>query len=282
MARDVGAMNRQGSFWIAVIVSVCVHAAVLGGVCLLTLLKTTMSRGDSERDGLPVELIAIAPGTFKKGDQHTPGGDGAPKAPVVKRVPAPTPVPPPVVENPIPKPVEKPPVIEKPTPTPVEKPLPVEKPPIVEKPIPKPAKEPSPNTPNTPPIDTPAPMGRGTSGDSGSGLPGAPGGSRFPIGTPSAGGTVGIRTGIRRAGPNRRPSYPAEARELGIEGIAQIWIRVSPEGTVLEARVHKSSGYKILDDAALKWVRSDKYFPARLDNTPVEGADIQEVRFYLE
>ncbi len=281
-------MNNKHTFWLAAFFSAFFHAAVFGCLFLADFWKVlesppmlVMIRGDSDRDGLPVETVALAPGTFRKGDKHTPGGDGAPKTPDVKPAPTPAPAPPPVIvkpvpkpiEKPIPKPIEKPPVIVKPIPKPVEKPSSTE----------TPAKGPSPSAPSAPikPLETQPPVVSASSGGTGSGLPGASGGSRFPIGTPSAGGTVGSRSGVRLPTGVRPPPYPPEAREAGIEGVPVIWLRISPEGKVLESRIHTSCGYRILDKAAFEWTKNLHYHPARRDNIPVEGEILHPVNFYL-
>jgi TonB family protein len=55
---------------------------------------------------------------------------------------------------------------------------------------------------------------------------------------------------------NPPPRYPLIARRKGWEGTVVIDIHVSNTGWVQEARVDKSSGYTVLDDAALGAVRN--------------------------
>jgi protein TonB len=55
---------------------------------------------------------------------------------------------------------------------------------------------------------------------------------------------------------NAPPRYPLVARRKGWEGTVVIELRVSDSGRVQEARIEKSSGYAILDDAALGAVRN--------------------------
>jgi protein TonB len=92
---------------------------------------------------------------------------------------------------------------------------------------------------------------------------------------------MGSRTGVRLAGGARPPRYPPEAREAELEGTPVIWLRISADGEVLDARVQQSCGYKILDDAALDWACSQRYTPARQDGVPVEAEVTKPVRFYL-
>jgi protein TonB len=55
---------------------------------------------------------------------------------------------------------------------------------------------------------------------------------------------------------NSPPRYPLLARRKGWEGTVVIEIHVSGSGRVEQARVEKSSGYAILDGAALGAIRS--------------------------
>ena len=78
-----------------------------------------------------------------------------------------------------------------------------------------------------------------------------------------------------------RPAYPAEAVEEGLEGTPVIWLRVSADGEVLQARLQKSCGHPILDDAALRWAQEQKFIPASRDGVRVEAEVTKPVHFYL-
>lgn len=52
-----------------------------------------------------------------------------------------------------------------------------------------------------------------------------------------------------------KPTYPLISRRRGEEGTTTIYVRVSSDGTVVEANVYKSSGYDLLDESALKAVK---------------------------
>jgi len=52
----------------------------------------------------------------------------------------------------------------------------------------------------------------------------------------------------------RYKRYPSRARRLGEEGTAIVRFEVAPDGRVLRATIHKSSGFDSLDDAALRMV----------------------------
>ncbi len=56
--------------------------------------------------------------------------------------------------------------------------------------------------------------------------------------------------------------YPEEARRNGIEGEALVFILIDTGGKVVAARIEQSSGHRILDEAALRAVRSLHSLPA--------------------
>jgi protein TonB len=70
--------------------------------------------------------------------------------------------------------------------------------------------------------------------------------------------------------------YPAEAIARGLEGEVLVLIIIDQSGTVTAARVEQGSGHGILDDAALRAVRSLRSLPA---DAPREA--LLPVRFRL-
>ena len=52
------------------------------------------------------------------------------------------------------------------------------------------------------------------------------------------------------------PEYPELARKWGWQGVVVLRIDVDPEGNVVSAEVLESSGYEILDKAAVDTVES--------------------------
>jgi periplasmic protein TonB len=196
--------------------------------------------GDSDREGFAVETVALDPGAWQEGDDHTPGGDGVPEAMERDQRPELTLAPP-------------------------------------EASMELPAAAVAPDQTGK----LPAPAAVTAPDQTGGKLPGAPGGAHMVKGTPSAGGIVGTRTGVRMGSGGAPPVYPQAAREAGIEGTVVIWLRISAEGAVLEAKVHKSSGYKILDDTALHWAEKQRFIPAKVGGTPVEAEATKPVKFYL-
>jgi TonB family protein len=66
-----------------------------------------------------------------------------------------------------------------------------------------------------------------------------------------------------RASGDRKPHldnplrfYPPEAIARGIEGETILMLRYRPDGTLLDAKIARSSGHAILDQAALRAVRA--------------------------
>jgi TonB family protein len=72
----------------------------------------------------------------------------------------------------------------------------------------------------------------------------------------------GKRTPVRPA-KAERPPYPQFAREQGWEGTVVLRIRVNQQGSVDSVKTQKSSGFPILDDSALRSVKSWSFEPAK-------------------
>ncbi|MDB5410104.1 MAG: TonB family protein [Rhodospirillales bacterium] len=81
---------------------------------------------------------------------------------------------------------------------------------------------------------------------------------------------------------NRKPDYPAEARRRGQQGRALLRVEVSAAGAATDVRLVASSGYPVLDEAALTAVREWRFDPATVDSRPVEGAVEVPIRFRLD
>lgn len=90
---------------------------------------------------------------------------------------------------------------------------------------------------------------------------------------------------IREAKPdylkNPAPVYPHLARERGWEGVVMLKVLVEKNGKPSQVLVEKSSGYKILDQAALKSVRNWEFLPARLGHLSFSSWVRVPVRFVL-
>ncbi len=80
---------------------------------------------------------------------------------------------------------------------------------------------------------------------------------------------------------NPEPVYPLAARRRHQEGLVILNVRVSLTGRALNVSLKQSSGYPLLDDAALTQVRAWEFAPARIGNLAVESEIEVPVRFKL-
>lgn len=80
---------------------------------------------------------------------------------------------------------------------------------------------------------------------------------------------------------NPAPTYPRISRRLGEEGTVVMEILITPEGTVAEARLKKSSGFSRLDKAALDIIKKWKYIPAMQGGKAISYWYTQPVTFDL-
>jgi len=81
---------------------------------------------------------------------------------------------------------------------------------------------------------------------------------------------------------NPVPEYPPAARRLKLQGTVVVRVLISPAGTPEVVRLEKSSGTPLLDEAALKAVRSWSFVPARLGNDQISVWVDVPIRFRLE
>jgi protein TonB len=61
---------------------------------------------------------------------------------------------------------------------------------------------------------------------------------------------------------DRKQYYPQEAIARGLQGEVLVLVIIDENGNITAARVEESSGHKILDEAALRNVRSIRSLPA--------------------
>lgn len=80
---------------------------------------------------------------------------------------------------------------------------------------------------------------------------------------------------------NPAPVYPNFAREQGWEGLVLLRVLVGRDGMPLRLLVVRSSGYKILDESALRAVRQWRFQPARLANVSFHSWIRIPIRFSL-
>jgi TonB family protein len=65
------------------------------------------------------------------------------------------------------------------------------------------------------------------------------------------------------------PAYPAEALQARMSGVSMMAFLVGSDGVVREARLLKSSGHAILDQAAQAALRLCRFAPVLKDGQPV-------------
>ncbi len=176
------------------------------------------------------------------------------------------PPPPPKPEEPKPKekPPEPPKMVEKVAKVPepvkqVEKVIPVQKTTPVTQPT-KVATPAAPSTPSPSPVAAPAPVAA------------AP--------TPKP---VGVSRGVSEGSAGcEKPEYPREAEMSGEQGTVRIRVLVDTNGKVIEAKVKKSSGSRILDKAATKAYSLCTFKPAMKDGVPQQDWYEIEYPFVIE
>jgi len=80
---------------------------------------------------------------------------------------------------------------------------------------------------------------------------------------------------------NPAPAYPNLSRRLREQGVVLLEILILVDGSVGEVRVKESSGFKRLDETAIKAVKRWLYMPVRRGVEPIDYWYIQPVEFSL-
>lgn len=79
----------------------------------------------------------------------------------------------------------------------------------------------------------------------------------------------------------QQPEYPRLARKRGWEGVVLVEVSVDAQGRSISLKIVESSGYPVLDQAALQALQNASYTPAAGINGPVEGTLEVAVRFEI-
>ncbi|MCY4613669.1 MAG: energy transducer TonB, partial [Nitrospira sp.] len=77
------------------------------------------------------------------------------------------------------------------------------------------------------------------------------------------------------------PRYPRIAKKSGWEGTVLVRVTVEKNGRASKVVVSRSSGRKVLDDAAVKAVRRWGFRPARDGNIPIQSVVVIPIKFSL-
>jgi periplasmic protein TonB len=80
---------------------------------------------------------------------------------------------------------------------------------------------------------------------------------------------------------NPRPAYPHLSRRLREQGAVVLEVLILANGKVGEVRIKESSGFKRLDDTAIKAVKNWKYLPARRGGIAIDYWYLQPLEFSL-
>jgi protein TonB len=80
---------------------------------------------------------------------------------------------------------------------------------------------------------------------------------------------------------NPRPEYPASARSQHQQGTVLLDVEVNAQGGAATVRLEQSSGFPLLDQAAISAVRRWEFEPARIGGIPVASQTRIPVRFSL-
>jgi len=81
---------------------------------------------------------------------------------------------------------------------------------------------------------------------------------------------------------NPPPDYPAQAVRQGWQGTVLLRVRVLQNGAVESVEVVKSSGKKVLDDAAIHTVQGWVFAPSTRGSTPIDGFATVPIEFKLD
>lgn len=80
---------------------------------------------------------------------------------------------------------------------------------------------------------------------------------------------------------NPRPVFPLSARRRGMQGTVILLVQVTAKGKVSDVSVSQSSGYRVLDNSAIRAVQRWKFRPARRQGDSVSTSVEVPVRFLL-
>lgn len=227
--------------WLAAIATLLLHAAVLA---LFSSASTPPVTVPARPQPISIELVAAVAEPVLQAEPAEP------------EVVAPPPeLTPPVVDKPVDDNALLPPEPEKKEPerkAPEKKPEPAPKKVAVKKSPPAPTPKPQAETvsasaPVTPPVDAPL--------------------------TPPLANADYLH--------NPAPSYPDVAISRGYEGTVLLNVQVRADGKVQTIRIHQSSGYPSLDEAARDTVLRWSFVPARRGTQPVSGWVVVPVDFSL-
>ncbi len=185
--------------------------------------------------------------------------------------PKPTPPPPPELPASPPPPPPPPPPLEQPPPTPQKpEPPPEPMPALMPERVPEPPPPPVVQTPapSTPPSPIVASVEKTTTPPEPA-RPSAPANPYVEITQPSYASHV-------------EPEYPSLARRLHQQGTVTLELYINILGSLDKVKIVKSSGYPMLDEAAVAAMKESHFHPAYQGTTPVPSRAQVAITFRLE
>lgn len=78
-----------------------------------------------------------------------------------------------------------------------------------------------------------------------------------------------------------KPHYPPKAKKARLQGIVYLMVLIDEEGNPKEVRVHRSSGFELLDTAAREAVCTFRFRPHRVNGVAHRARAIVPVQFSL-
>ncbi|RYC40370.1 energy transducer TonB [Pectobacterium zantedeschiae] len=239
--------------WLAVVATLLLHAGVLA---LFNAASTPPVTVPARPQPVSVELVSMVAEPVQQ--EVVPVAE--PEVPTPQQVEEPTITEPQVDENALLPPAPEKKVLEKKVPEKKPEPVPKKTPVKKSTPAPKPTVQSQKET-ATAPI-TPTPVAQNAVAQ--------------PVDAP-------LTPPLANADylHNPAPSYPDVAISRGYEGTVLLNVQVRADGKVQTIRIHQSSGYPSLDEAARDTVLRWSFVPARRGSQPVSGWVVVPVDFSL-
>lgn len=94
--------------------------------------------------------------------------------------------------------------------------------------------------------------------------------------------TVTVTSKPRFRTQPQQPEYPMQARKRRQQGMVLVNITVEPNGKTSHVSIARSSGFPLLDNAALKAVKKWELFPHEINHQPVRATFQVPVEFELK
>lgn len=79
----------------------------------------------------------------------------------------------------------------------------------------------------------------------------------------------------------QEPAYPERARRAGAEGVVGVRIALAADGSVRAVELTRSSGSRLLDEAAVAAAQASTFTPASRNRAPVDSEAVASYRFEL-